>query len=303
LEVRMPSAPDAVAPATRFDFEILPPWPRTKFAYAAYGLGLVGVLLGMVRWTSQRERQRTAELEKIVRERTSQLNSTMAKLNEETRNAATLAERHRLAGEIHDSLQQGLSGLMLQLDATLKLPAISPDVRTRLDVARNMVSFTRHEVQHAVWDMESPLLENAELHDALRNLTVLIGAGTVPIDNIVKGSPILLPASTKHHLLRIAQEALTNAVRHSSAGRIRLELIYDDQKISLTVADDGIGFPAEDVVARSVGHFSLRGMRSRAKSIEGNLSIESWPNKGTAIRVSLPLAQKIVSRNALVHVT
>jgi signal transduction histidine kinase len=120
----------------------------------------------------------------------------------------------------------------------------------------------------------------------------------------VTGSPVSLPSSTKHHLLRIAQEALTNAVRHASAARIRLEVIYGEESISLSIVDDGIGFPAEDVVARSIGHFGLRGMRSRAKSIDGTLSIESWPNRGTAIRVSLcSVADKIDTRNAIVHST
>src|SRR5688572_11690170 len=114
----------------------------------------------------------------------------MQQLNEETRNAATVAERNRLAGEIHDSLQQGLSGLILQLDATLKLPALAPDVRSRLLVARNMVSFTRHEVQHAVWDMESPLLDDAELGTALQKMATLISPGTPWVEIKVSGSSV-----------------------------------------------------------------------------------------------------------------
>ena len=291
LEVRTGEETSGVRLPAVFNFEILPPWHRTWPAYAGYGCGAGLLVLGIVRWTSVRARRRNAELEEIVRERTGQLKVTMEKLNDETRNAATLAERQRLAGEIHDSLQQGLSGLMLQLDATLKLPGISGDVRARLAVARNMVSFTRHEVQHAVWDMESPLLEDTELGDALRKLTGLIGSGGATIDIVVAGTPVSLGSATKHHLLRIAQEAVTNAVRHASASRISVELRYDPEMISLTVVDNGVGFPAADVVTRSIGHFGLRGLRGRVGKVGGELSIESAAGKGTTISVKVPLTR------------
>ena len=124
-------------------------------------------------------------LEKFVRERTEELRAAMEQLYELTRNAATVAERDRLAGESHDRLQKGLSGLILQLDATLKLPGLTPDVRSRLHVARNMVSFTRHEVQHAVWDLESPLLDETELGAALKKMATLISPETPQDENTV----------------------------------------------------------------------------------------------------------------------
>jgi hypothetical protein len=133
------------------DFSISPPWHRSKLAYACYGTSALLGGFGLFFWAIRRTRRRNAILEKLVRERTEELRSTMARLNQEAGNAATLAERNRLAGEIHDSVQQGLSGLMLQLDATLKRQNLAPDVRSRLTVARNMVSFTRQEVQQAVW--------------------------------------------------------------------------------------------------------------------------------------------------------
>ncbi len=289
LAVRLADARGTPVQPVACDFEVAPPWHRTWEAYAACGLAAAFAVLGLLRWSVHRAHRRTLALEKLVDERTEQLTIAMQQLNEETRNAATLAERDRLAGEIHDNLQQGLSGLMLQLDATLKLPAVSGDVRSRLAVARNMVSFTRHEVQHAVWDLESPLLEDTELGEALRKLTTLIhpGAATIGID--VAGPAVPVPPATKHHLLRIAQEAITNAVRHGAARTISIGIEYRPPVVLVRVVDDGVGFNPDDVLANGIGHFGLRGLRGRANKIGGQLRITSSPGQGTTIEVTVPL--------------
>jgi len=286
LELRTFGSPDATA---RFDFEIRSPWYRTAAAYSLYVLGGIGIFFGAVRAANYFTRRHNLMLEQLVQERTRELERTMEKLNEETRHAATLAERNRLAGEIHDSLQQGLSGAIMQLDTTLKMNAVAAAVRTRLNVVRNMLSFTRHEVQHAVWDMETPLLEGTELGDALRKLTALIGPGTAEIQTRVAGVPAALPGATKHHLLRIAQEATTNAVRHARASRITIDLIYSADRVELTVADDGVGFVPDDAQSKTAGHFGLRGLRARAKKLGAALAIDSAPGEGTSIRLVIPL--------------
>jgi len=289
MEVRRVENGKTLGMPAAFDFEILPPWHRTWPAYSLYGLALASVLFGLVRWTGLRARHRNAELEQLVQERTAQLKATMEQLNAETRHAATLAERDRLAGEIHDSLQQGLSGLMLQLDATLKLPIVPTDVRSRLNVARNMVSFTRHEVQHAVWDMESPLLQDTELGEALRKLTALINPGSATIDIAVAGTPVPLASTTKHHLLRIAQEAITNAVRHATPRRIAIDLDYRPAAVALSIIDDGVGFDPDEVLSKNIHHFGLRGLRTRATKLGGTLQIRSAPGRGTSIHIVVPL--------------
>ena len=290
LDWRIANAQGPIGQPTSLDLEILPPWHRTWPAYAAYSLGGALAVFGLLRWTVQATRRRNLALERIVRKRTDQLKATMEKLNDETRNAATLAERDRLAGEIHDSLQQGLSGLMLQLDATLKLPTVTGDVRTRLNVARNMVSFTRQEVQHAVWDMESPLLENTHLAEAVRKITTLIGSPTARIDVTILGVAFPLPSAIQHHLLRIAQEAITNAVRHAAPTSIAVGLTYQPQQVTLSVTDDGVGFRPAEVLTNSMGHFGLRGLRGRANKIVGRLRIESTPGGGAMIEVVVALS-------------
>jgi signal transduction histidine kinase len=290
LEARASDGTENRGHALVVEFEIAAPWYRTWYAYLLYGLGVAAVVIGLVRWSVHHTRSHNLALEKLVNERTEALRLAMQQLNEETRHAATLAERDRLAGEIHDSLQQGLSGLMLHLDATLKLADLPADVRSRLTLARNMVSFTRHEVQHAVWDMETPLLEDTELGDALRKLAALIGPGTAHLEVTVTGSPVTLSPATKHHLLRIAQEAIANAVRHAAAATIDVTLMYEARDVMLTVKDDGNGFVPGDVLTKGLGHFGLRGLRGRAAKIGGELQIDSAPGRGTVIsvRVRLP---------------
>ncbi len=289
LEVRLRSPRSPAAKPLAVSFTIDPPWYRTWYiTVLAVVVGLLAVL-GIVEWSLRRTKSRNLALEKIVRERTEELRTTMQRLEEETRTAATLAERDRLAGEIHDSLQQGLSGLMLQLDATLKLPSLPDDVRSRLSVARSMVSFTRHEVQNAVWNLASPLLENADLGEALHKLAGLIGSGAPRVELELTGTPRPLSPSKRHHLLRIAQEAITNAVRHGAATRVTVSLHYADAAVTLQVNDDGCGFAPQKVLTQELGHFGLRGLRGRADKINGELQITSEPGHGTTIEIRVPL--------------
>lgn len=280
------------------DFSITPPWHRSPHAYVAYVtiavLGGCGIYFLTIRHT----RKRNAFLENLVRERSVELQSTMSRLSEETRNAATLAERNRLAGEVHDSLQQGLSGLMLQLEATLRLPGLTPEVRTKLTVARNMVSFTRHEVQQAVWNLESQLLENADLPEALQKLADLISTGAPRVEVRTNGTSREVSQDKKHQLLRLAQEAITNAVRHGKARKIFVHLDYTDLKVSLEIFDDGCGFDPDVVFASGIGHFGLRGLRNRASKINADLQIISAPNRGTIVRIVTSLENNATHSHA-----
>jgi signal transduction histidine kinase len=290
LEVRPAVHSATEPPAFQLDFVVKPPGYRTPLAYAAYALVLLLLIAGLTRWTNHRSLQRNAALEHLVQERTQQLHVTMEKLNEETRNTATLAERSRLAGEIHDSLQQGLSGSILQLDTTMTTAMIPPEVRSRLDIVRKMLSYTREEIQHSVWNLESPLLQNSNLGDALRMLASFIDSGTIRVNVAAPAQPILLEPAVQHHLLRIAQEAITNAVKHANASRVDVTLHAHPDSVLLTIADDGAGF---DPAVRSTveGHFGIRGIHTRARSIGAELHVRSSPGHSTIIQVSLPSPQ------------
>jgi signal transduction histidine kinase len=289
LEVRIAGSHPSANPTAVIPFQILPPWHRTGPAYLLFACLCIGAVLAAMHWSTHLARRRNRMLETMVQDRTAQLESTMQKLNEETRVSATLAERDRVAGEIHDSVQQGLTGAILQLETTLKLPVIGPELQERLQVVRNMVSYARQEVQHAVWDVESPLLEGADLGEALRKLTTYISSATVTPSVNVSGTPVPLPRPITHHLLRIAQEATTNALRHARANRIDLGLDYQAESVVLEIRDDGVGFNADEVL-RKIGHFGVRGIRLRARKLQAELTIESRPGHGTHIRVRVPAA-------------
>ena len=289
LEVRLANQSHASSQPLRLEFAIAPPWYRTWYAYSLYVLGAGAAVLGLMAWSTRRARARSERLERLVDERTGELKHTMEKLGEETKNAAVLAERTRLASDIHDSLQQGLTGIMLQLEATLKLPAVPDEVRSRLSVARNMASYSRQEVQSTVWDMASPLLHGTALEEALRKIATLISPGFAEIAVETHGPQVPLSASLEHHLLRIAQEAVTNAVRHGAPTRIEIRLDYDSHSIALTIRDNGAGFAPDAVLSSaSLGHFGLRGLRHRAEKIGADLRIESAPGRGTTIFVRAP---------------
>ncbi len=288
LEVRQTGPHDTAPPPLSFAFVVNPPWYRTPISYAAYSLALFLAVFGIARWTNHRSLQRNVVLERLVHERTKELEVTMDRLGEETSNAATLAERTRLAGEIHDSVQQGLSGTLLHLETTMTNPAVTPEVYSQLNVMRNMLSYSREEVQQAVWNLESPLLQNSTLGDALRKLASYINSGPIEIKVVMHAEPVSLDPAVQHNLLRIAQEAITNAVKHAEASQITVKLQAQDGAMSFSVTDDGKGFdPAAG--PRIEGHFGLRGLRARAKSIQARLQIISSPGAGTRVQVTVPL--------------
>lgn len=285
LQVRAAEPREAEVEPFTFSFAIEPPWYRTSTSYAAAAVLALLAFLGATRWVAVRSSRRTAILEKLVQERTRELEHTMEQLGEETRNAATLAERSRLAGEIHDSLQQGLSGAILHLDTTMTHPSLKPEVHAQLHVVRNMLSYSREEVQQAVWNLESPLLQDSTLAAALQKLVTYINPGQATIDVTVPESGATLETAIQHNLLRIAQEAMTNAVKHSGASRIHVALQTLPDTVELSVTDNGRGFDPN--LGKTDKHFGLRGMQSRAKLIRATLAILSSPGSGTTVSVRL----------------
>ncbi|MBK8478536.1 MAG: sensor histidine kinase, partial [Opitutaceae bacterium] len=148
LAVRARDNRGPVASPAEFRFAVAPPWYRRWYAYASYPLLAAVVLAGLFRLLVRRAEARNAALERLVAQRTGELQATMLKLQQETRTSATLAERNRLAGEIHDSLEQCFTGLSLQLETTANFASCPPEVGAGLAVALNMVGYGRNEVRH-----------------------------------------------------------------------------------------------------------------------------------------------------------
>lgn len=271
------------------DFVINPPWFRSPPAYGGYLAVLTLGIAGLVRWTNRLSRRRNEELRRLVRERTRQLEETAEKLRDETRNAATLEERSRLAGEIHDSLGQGFHGLMLQLESIGTLGDCPPRVARSLDIARSLVAQCRKEVRHAVWAMRSPVLETVDLATALKHIATQTADESREVSVIVKGEPRDLGPSIEHHFLRVGQEAITNVIEHARASRLWVRLNYSEACLQLEIEDNGCGFEEFPRQGRSPTHFGLLSMRDRVKKMGGTIDIRSAPGRGTCVSISIPL--------------
>ncbi|MFB6671110.1 sensor histidine kinase [Streptomyces sp. NPDC056390] len=215
-----------------------------------------------------------------------ELIATRAELAAAERTAGTLAERERLAREIHDTLAQGLSSIQLLLRAAQRaLPPQSP-AAPHIEQARAAAQDNLAEARRFVRALSPPDLENGSLAGALERLCATAPGLTVRFTE--SGTPAGLPTPYEVALLRIAQSALANTVRHAGAHRAEITLSFMDTAVALDIVDDGRGFdPASAPVGD--GGFGLPAMRSRAESLGGTFTVESAPGQGTAVAITLPL--------------
>jgi signal transduction histidine kinase len=232
------------------------------------------------------------ELDERVKERTAQLKFEMdARKESEVRFKATLAERTRLAQELHDTTEQSLTGISLQLDTAAKLFEKGSDGATRhLEVARVLMSRSQMELRRSIWDLRSRELEQFDLPNALRVSAREILADTeVEADLTLTGQAHSLSEVAEQNLLRIGREALTNVVKHAHATQVQLGLSYGPETVTLRIQDDGRGFRPAEVPGSREGHFGLLGMSERAKRFHGELRVISAPGSGTCLEVEIPL--------------
>ena len=202
---------------------------------------------------------------------------------------AVLAERNRIAREIHDNLAQDILGISVQLELVARLmPAADEAARGPLDRARILVRNSITEARRYVWDLRSQELQKKDLPAALRDTaTRLTAQNSVDAFVEVTGPWRSLPPAVETNLLRIGQEAINNAVKHAQANRIDVRLNFDTRSVRLSISDDGRGFDPGEQIAD--GHFGVIGMRERAEQIGGVLTINSAHEQGTQIAVDVPL--------------
>jgi signal transduction histidine kinase len=204
-----------------------------------------------------------------------------------------LTERSRVARELHDTLEQGLAGIALQLEAVAGSLQASPEAAQQsLDVARQMLRYSQEEARRSVMDLRSQALESRDLAGALTDLARQMTHGTGAVADVqVEGAVQRLGASDEHHLLRIGLEALTNALKHSGARRITMTLRFRADHTALVVQDDGCGLPHE-APAPADGHFGLLGIRERVDKLGGMLEIGGEPGAGTRLTVTIPAERR-----------
>lgn len=217
-----------------------------------------------------------------------QVKNQMLIISDKLRTEAVGEERDRMARELHDTLEQQLSGVALQLDSLDHAVNQNPAAASAtLTLARRMLRYTRLEARRSVWDLRSKVLEKEGLSAALRAISETSGPSGPAIEVAVIGSEKNLAPGVDFHLLRIAQEATTNAIKHGEASLIRIELEYLHGSTRLNIRDDGQGF--DPTAGFSPGpHFGLLGMRERAGKIGARLNHESKPGAGCTVTVDLP---------------
>jgi signal transduction histidine kinase len=218
-----------------------------------------------------------------------QVNRQMGIISENLRAEAVGKERDRMARDLHDTLEQQLSGIALQLDGLDDAIKTNPQSASRLlSLARRMLRFTRIEARRSVWDLRSTTLESEGLGAALQAMAQTATGPAGPVIEVnVSGSERPLPAAVKFHLLRIAQEALANAIKHSEARRVSVDLEWADDLVRLAVSDDGKGFNTQADFAPGP-HFGLLGMRERVAKINGRITITTSPGAGCSVSVAVP---------------
>lgn len=213
-----------------------------------------------------------------------------AQAAQQGRAAGVAAERQRLAHEIHDTLAQGFTSIVTQLEAADQaLDADPASAAAHLDRARRTARESLGEARRTVEALRPRPLEQASLAEALRAVAMRWRAAqqrSTAINVVVDGAPTSGAPAIDAALLRVAQEALTNVGRHADARTVNLTLSYLDDLILLDIQDDGSGFDAADGTRHgdvSAGGYGLLVMRERMAAIGGDLVVESTPGEGTTV--------------------
>ena len=233
-------------------------------------------------------------LESRVKERTEQLKFQItARKETEVQSRAILVERTRLAKELHDTLEQTLTGITLQLNTVAKLFQQNPDTASyHLGLVRNMLRMSRVELRRSIWDLRSRELEEFDLSKALLiSANRIADSSGIRVEVESKGDVRSLPEVVEENLLRIGQEAITNTVKHSGANWTKIRLEFGARDVVLEIKDNGKGFVPENCAGPNEGHFGLLGMSERVKRFGGRIFITSAPGDGTTVRVELPVEQ------------
>ena len=216
------------------------------------------------------------------------LSLQLTRLAEQNQQTAVLSERNRIAREIHDTLAQGLAGIVVQLDAAEDvLPEEAQESLAHLFRARALARTSLTEARRSVRALRPEALEQANLADALASLVhQMTQDAPVRAEFHGRGARRQLLPEVEGNLLRIGQEALMNALRHAHASMIHVELSFEADGVSLAVQDDGHGF--DPISVPGTHCFGLRGMRERAENIGGQLTVSSAPGERTRVVVVVP---------------
>ena len=264
----------------------------------AANVGLLAVFTRFAEQEDQRARDQVATIAELERTNTAlqqalDENAALhAQLLLQAREAGVADERRRLAAEIHDTIAQGLTGIIAQLQVVANAPDLDI-ARTHLDRASDLARHSLGEARRSVQNLAPVALENDGLPEALKKTVAEWGERTgVRAEFTVTGTAEQLHEELAATLLRIVQEALSNASRHARATRVGVTLSFLGDEVILDIRDDGRGFDPLALPERTrTGGFGLDGMRARAERIAGSLTVETEPGHGTALSARVPLVR------------
>ncbi len=224
-----------------------------------------------------------------------------ARLYDETRQMAVMEERNRMAREIHDTLAQGFSGIILQLEAAEQaLGSDLPGLQRHLNQARNLARKSLAEARRSVWNLRPQALEHKPLAEAIIQEAEKFSQSTkVKVKFNISGEKRDLPPEVEAGILRIFQESMTNVRKHAQATEVEVNLVFNDSSAELSVRDNGVGFEpkvagSEDTGKKKGDTFGLISMRERARGLGGTFEVQSQKGEGTLVKIVIPAAKEVL---------
>ena len=251
-----------------------PWWTPRKILYAA--IILLSAIVVTITWNFAVRRLAEKRGQELFKEHIARATAEMR-----------VAERTRLAIELHDSLSQNLSGIALQMESVGRTMDNDPKrARDCLTTAVFLLRSCRDELRNCLYDLRIRALETNDLEDAVR-LTVKPHLGESKLDIRFNIARERLSDTTAHAFLRIIRELVVNAVRHGNAGHIWIAGAFEQDGLSFSVRDDGCGFDPKNRPNVSTGHCGLAGIHERVRRLGGNIEIDSTPGRGTKVAVRI----------------
>lgn len=284
-------------PSVIEDIRLVPPFalrdrllPLGIITVLLLPLFVAGQLEGAIGLRFQRKRNFQTEQIELAQALANQamLMIRLAELSAQGREAAVAGERNRIARDIHDTLAQGFTGIIIQLEAAedASRRGLGLAAEQHVVTARNLARESLSEARRSLQALRPQPLEQGGITHALRKLLDKLTEGVALTGDFrVLGEPRALPTDWEENLFRIAQECLTNVLRHAQASSVNATLRFGEQEVWLQFDDDGRGF---DPAARSEG-YGLLGMRERVSAMGGQMEVESSSGLGTTVSICLPL--------------
>lgn len=245
---------------------------------------IITILLAALVWARSLRRE-------VIKRTAALVSETRARRDAEVEFNATSRERERMAVDLHDTVEQALTGVSYQLEVSEALHRDEPGRSLRhLDLAKQLLAQSREEVRRSVWNLRAQALNGRNLAEVLRDVAAGLSSRNPAHTHVsVIGEERDLPDFIAGHLLLLAQESMTNAIKHARPENIRIALEFGENSVELRVEDDGIGFEPGNAPGLAEGHLGLQGMRERMKRLGGSVKVESSPGQGTVICARVPL--------------